>query len=88
MNASGEPTDTSMLLDVILRATQMGMDVAFRRKEYVDAKTLRISVRRMSDEARVDRVIPWSLIGRATNLDNAWLAAEITDMIQQLEDAQ
>jgi hypothetical protein len=88
VNASGEPTDTSMLLDVILRATQMGMDVAFRRKEYVEVKTLRISVRRLSDEARVDRVIPWSLIGRAAHLDNAWLAAEITDMIQKLEDAQ
>ena len=88
MNAFGESTDTSMLLNVILRAAEMGMDVAFRRKEYVDAKTLRISVRRLSDEARVDRVIPWSLIGRAAHLDNAWLAAEITDMIQKLEDAQ
>ena len=76
------------LLNVILRAAEMGMDVAFRKKEYVEVETLRISVRRLSDEARVDRVIPWSLIGRATNLDNAWLAAEITDMIQQLEDAQ
>jgi hypothetical protein len=45
-------------------------------------------VRRLSDEARVDRVIPWSLIGRENHMDNAWLAAEITDMIQKLEDAQ
>jgi hypothetical protein len=65
----------------------MGMDVAFRRKEYVDAKTLRISVRRMSDEARVDRSIPWMLIDRAHHLDNI-LATEISRMIQQLEDAQ
>jgi hypothetical protein len=85
---TGESTDTSMLLDVILRVAEMGMDVAFRRKEYVDAKTLRISVRRLSDEARVDRSIPWMLIDRETHMDNAWLAAEITDMIQKLEDAQ
>lgn len=88
MTTHGESTDTSRLLDVILRAAEMGMDVAFRKKEYVEVKTLRISVRRLSDEARVDRVIPWSLIGRETHMDNAWLAEEITDMIQKLEDAQ
>lgn len=87
MNASGEPTDTSMLLDVILRATQMGMGVGFRYDRVGSAKTLRISVRRMNDGAHVDRHILWILIDRAYYPDNI-LAAEITRMIQQLEDAQ